>query len=77
MFLILWKQLLENCFIKQRIKMALLTKSKYMAGLSCPKYLWMMFHDMDKIPEKDIATEYVIQQGHIVGQLAKKWVVSY
>lgn len=52
--------------------MALLTKSKYMAGLSCPKYLWMMFHDMDKIPEKDMATEYVIQQGHIIGQLAKK-----
>ncbi|MBI5002920.1 hypothetical protein HZC31_06015 [Candidatus Woesearchaeota archaeon] len=52
--------------------MTLLTKSKYMAGLSCPKYLWMMFHDLDKLPEKDMATEYVIEQGHIVGQLAKK-----
>ena len=52
--------------------MALLTKSKYMVGLSCPKYLWMMFHDLDKIPEKDMAAAYFIQQGHIVGQLAKK-----
>ena len=43
-----------------------------MVGLQCPKYLWMMFHDLDKIPEFDLATEYFIQQGHIVGQLAKK-----
>src|SRR3989344_4065025 len=52
--------------------MALLTKSKYVIGLSCPKYLWMMFHELDKIPEPDLATEYIIQQGHIIGQLAKK-----
>jgi len=43
-----------------------------MAGLQCPKYLWMMFHDLDKIPELDLATEYIIKQGNIVGQLAKK-----
>ncbi|MBI2661938.1 DUF2779 domain-containing protein [Candidatus Woesearchaeota archaeon] len=52
--------------------MTLLTKSKYIIGLSCPKYLWMMFHELDKIPEPDLATEYIIQQGHIIGQLAKK-----
>ena len=52
--------------------MPLLTKSKYIIGLQCPKYLWMMFHDLDKIPELDAATEYHIKQGHIVGQLAKK-----
>lgn len=52
--------------------MPLLTKSKYIIGLSCPKYLWMMFHDLDKIPELDLATEYIIQQGNIIGQLAKK-----
>ncbi len=43
-----------------------------MIGLQCPKYLWMMFHDLDKIPELDLATEYIIQQGNIIGQLAKK-----
>jgi len=52
--------------------MPLLTKSKYVIGLQCQKYLWMMFNDLDKIPEKDMATEYIIQQGNIVGQLAKK-----
>ena len=52
--------------------MPLLTKSKYMIGLSCPKYLWMMFHDLDKIPDEDLATEYIMNQGKIVGQLAKK-----
>jgi len=52
--------------------MPLLTKSKYLVGLSCPKYLWMMFHDLDKIQEFDLATEYVVKQGKIIGQLAKK-----
>jgi len=52
--------------------MPLLTKSKYMIGLSCPKYLWMMFHDIDKIPHEDLATEYRMNQGKIIGQLAKK-----
>ncbi len=52
--------------------MPLLTKSKYIIGLSCPKYLWMMFHELDKIPENDPATEHIIQQGQIIGQLAKK-----
>ena len=48
----------------------LLTKSKYMAGLCCPKYLWMMFHDLDKIPPLSLATEHVIAQGNAVGKLA-------
>jgi len=52
--------------------MPLLTKSNYMAGLSCPGSLWMMFHDLDRIPDFDLATEHIIQQGKIIGQLAKK-----
>jgi len=52
--------------------MALLTKSKYLVGLSCPRYLWMMFHDLDKLPENDLATEYIIQQGKQVGEFAKE-----
>ena len=55
-----------------RIKMPLLTKSKYIIGLSCPKYLWMMFHDLDKIPEFDIATQAIMEQGNKIGQFAKK-----
>jgi len=52
--------------------MTLLTKSKYLIGLQCPKYLWMMFHDLDKIPEFDLATEFIIKQGNQIGQLAKQ-----
>ncbi|MBI2572830.1 DUF2779 domain-containing protein [Candidatus Woesearchaeota archaeon] len=52
--------------------MPLLTKSKYIVGLSCPRYLWMMFHDLDKIPENDAATQYIIDQGKAIGKLAKK-----
>jgi hypothetical protein len=52
--------------------MPLLTKSKYIVGLQCPKYLWMMFHDLDKIPDFDPATEFIIEQGNRIGKLAKK-----
>ncbi len=52
--------------------MPLLTKSKYIVGLSCPRYLWMMFHELDKIPENDAATQYIIDQGKEIGKLAKK-----
>ena len=52
--------------------MKLLTKSKYMLGLSCPGHLWMTFHDEDKLPEPDVAARHVIEQGNIIGRLAKK-----
>ena len=52
--------------------MPLLTKSKYITGLKCPRYLWMMFHDLDKIPEHDAATLALFRQGNEVGQIAKK-----
>jgi len=32
-------------------KKSLLTKSKYLVGLQCPKYLWTMFHEKHKISE--------------------------
>jgi len=49
----------------------LLSKSKYLNGLQCPKLLWMLFHEPEKIPEPDAATQYIFDQGHIVGELAK------
>ena len=52
--------------------MPLLSKSKYLVGLQCPKYLWIMFHEPDKIPEVDQATQHRFDQGHLVGELAKK-----
>ena len=50
----------------------LLTKSKFLAGVNCPRYFWMLFHEPDKIPEADEATQHLFDQGHMVGELAKK-----
>ena len=32
----------------------LLTKTRYISGLQCLKYLWMIFHEQDRIAEKNI-----------------------
>ncbi|MFC1742121.1 DUF2779 domain-containing protein [Nanoarchaeota archaeon] len=53
--------------------MPLLTKSKYLNGLQCPKYMWTAFNDKDKLPEIDEATQYRFDQGHMIGQMAKQW----
>jgi hypothetical protein len=50
----------------------LLTKSKYMNGLQCLKLLWLVFNDPEKVPEPDASTQHIFDQGHQVGELAKK-----
>ena len=50
----------------------LLSKSKYLNGLQCPKYLWIACNEPERIPEPDMATQYIFDQGHLVGELAKK-----
>ncbi len=50
----------------------LLSKSKYMTGLQCPRLIWIQFHEPAKIPEVDPSTQYIFDQGHLVGELAKK-----
>ena len=50
----------------------LLSKSKYMTGLQCPRLIWIQFHESAKIPETDPGTQYIFDQGHLVGELAKK-----
>lgn len=49
-----------------------LSKSRYLNGLQCLKYLWTSFHEPRKITEPDAATQHVFEQGHEVGELAKK-----
>src|SRR3989338_7221346 len=51
----------------------LLSKSKYLIGLQCPKYLWIAINKPEEIPEVDEATQHRFDQGHLVGGLAKKW----
>ena len=50
----------------------LLSKSKYLAGLQCPKYLWIQSHEPERIPEADAITQYIFDQGHLVGEYAKR-----
>jgi hypothetical protein len=50
----------------------LLSKSKYLEGLQCPKLLWTSINQPESIPELDIATQYIFDQGHMVGEMAKK-----
>src|SRR3990172_6975957 len=50
----------------------LLSKSRYLNGLQCLKYLWISFHEPGQVSEPDAATQYVFDQGHLVGELAKQ-----
>ena len=50
----------------------LLSKSKYLTGLQCPRLIWIQFHEPAKIPETDPVTQYIFDQGHLVGELAQK-----
>ncbi len=54
------------------MKTKLLSKSKYITGLQCPKYLWTSINDRASIAEPDIETQYIFDQGHRVGELATK-----
>lgn len=50
----------------------LLSKSKYINGLQCPKLLWVQIKEPERIPETDPITQSIFDQGHLVGELAKK-----
>jgi len=43
-----------------------------MYGLKCPKHLWMDANAKDKLPPHGAFTEHMFEQGHIVGDYAKK-----
>ena len=50
----------------------LLSKSKYLYGIQCPRLLWMAINEPEKLPEVDEATQHRFDEGHLVGELAKK-----
>jgi len=52
--------------------MTLLTKSKYMTGLQCPKYLWVTFNDPTRVPPFGPDRQFIFDQGHEVGSIAKR-----
>lgn len=53
--------------------MKLLSKSKYMSGLRCPKYLWQEIHASDRKTPQSPADTFRFQQGHEVGAMAREW----
>ena len=50
----------------------MLSKSRYLNGLQCPRLLWIATNEPERIPEPDAATQHIFDQGHLVGELAKK-----
>jgi len=50
----------------------MLSKSRYLNGLQCPKLLWISTNEPERISEPDTTTQYLFDQGHLVGELAKK-----
>ena len=51
---------------------SLLSKSKYMNGLQCPKLLWYQYNRKEKIPPVDSTTQAIFDQGTLVGLLAQE-----
>jgi hypothetical protein len=50
----------------------LLSKSKYLIGLQCPKALWISYNNKKVIPAIDARTSAIFEQGHEVGTWAKR-----
>ena len=51
--------------------MTTISKSNYMNGLKCPKLLWTIFNDKEKIPSPDEQQQHIFDQGTMVGKLAQ------
>jgi len=52
-------------------KKMIISKSKYMAGLQCPKYLWYKVNAREEIPQPGFVSRYIFEQGILVGEYAK------
>jgi len=50
----------------------ILSKSKYLNGIQCPRLLWIAVNDKGRMPEIDEAQQKLFDEGHIVGNYAKK-----
>jgi hypothetical protein len=54
------------------MKPPVISKSRYMAGLQCPRLLWHYFNQPDIFPPIDAATQAIFDRGVQVGALAKQ-----
>jgi len=51
----------------------ILTKSKYLAGLQCPKLLWIAVNDKSSMAEPTPMQQHIFTTGNEVGELAKEY----
>jgi len=51
-----------------------LTKTQYMAGLTCLRYLWFLVNDKSKIPTPTEAEQFNMSQGYEVQKYAEKLI---
>lgn len=49
-----------------------LSKSKYLYGLQCSKLLWIAVNQPWRMPPADAKTQYLFEQGHLIGRLAQR-----
>ena len=52
-------------------KSTYLTKTRYVNGLACAKWLWLDFNAPDKLPKPDPSAQFLLDQGRRVGELAR------
>jgi hypothetical protein len=58
--------------ILMEVKDRIISKSTFLAGLQCPKYLWYLVNDKTRIPEPTQRIQFIFDQGHLIGEYAKK-----
>lgn len=49
----------------------LISKSRYLSGLLCPKLLWCHYNDREIFPPVDPVRQAIFDQGHRVGEMAR------
>ncbi len=49
----------------------ILTKSDFLIGLECPKYLWMIYHEPEKKRKMTLVEKFKLMEGQTVGKCAK------
>jgi hypothetical protein len=53
------------------VRRLIISKSKFVAGLQCPKLLWHSVNTPEQMPAPDAQTQAIFDQGHEIGSLAK------
>jgi hypothetical protein len=49
-----------------------LTKTRFVNGLACPKWLWLAFNAPDRLPEADRSGQHRLDEGRRIGELARQ-----